>query len=210
VRLWDVASGTQTHALALDADVGLSLAFSPDGQLLAVGQRLARISLWTPSGERKAELVGPHTSEVAAVAFSRDGKRLASGDADGHVVLWDVAGRQVSQVLEGHTGRVVSVEFSADGGLLLSAGDDGTARLWALDEGQEVARFVAPGPLHSARFSPDGARVATAGADGLTRLWTRPALVHPAAEIFERARCRVPVHLDRERLVAGSGCEAPK
>jgi WD40 repeat protein len=67
-----------------------SLAYSPDGQLLAVGFRNGYIGLYrVDSGALVTTLAG-HTDDVNKIKFSPDGHLLASGSADGTVRLWGV------------------------------------------------------------------------------------------------------------------------
>ncbi|UQX89468.1 hypothetical protein M6D93_05535 [Jatrophihabitans telluris] len=77
------------HTLQVD-----SLAFSPDGAVLASGSDDQTIRLWSvPSGRRLGVLVG-HTDMIQALAFSADGQTVASSGQDGSLRLWDVRGRQ--------------------------------------------------------------------------------------------------------------------
>jgi WD40 repeat protein len=119
-----------------------SVAFSPDGTLLAHGAGNAVVLSDLRIGRPVRVLTG-HTGAVWSVAFSPDGTRLATGGAGGTVRLWDTAtGRQLTD-LSGHTGTVLSVAFSPDGTRLATGGDDGTVRLWDTATGRQLATMIA-------------------------------------------------------------------
>jgi WD40 repeat protein len=111
------------------------MAFSPDGQLLAMGGRDGLLRLWDVVREAPRGLpLRGHTWEVGGVAFSPDGQTLASGSDDWNVRLWDVAtGQPRGGARTGHTDRVSGIAFSPDGRTLASASADGTVRLWDVD-----------------------------------------------------------------------------
>ena len=67
-----------------------SLAFSPDGSIIASGSFDTSVYLWdSQTGKAIHTFVG-HALSVADIAFSPDGKTLASSSADGTVLLWDL------------------------------------------------------------------------------------------------------------------------
>jgi WD40 repeat protein len=71
--------------------VGKTLAFSPDGQLLATKGPDHSISVWQVANTKELADFSRHNAAVSVVAFAPDGKRIASGSADTTALMWDVA-----------------------------------------------------------------------------------------------------------------------
>jgi WD40 repeat protein len=116
-----------------------SVAFSPDGKLLAAGDSEGLVRLWEVATARQNAILKGHKDKVMAVAFSVDGKLLASGGDDKTVRLWDVATGKEKCVLKGHQNTVGFVAFSPDGKTLASSSWDYRVRLWDLASGKEKA-----------------------------------------------------------------------
>jgi WD40 repeat protein len=139
----------------------LSLTFSPDGRLLAVGSDRGT-DLWDVEGQRVRSRL-PEPSPVRAVAWSPGGDTLACS-ARQAVTLWDPAAGEPRAVLKGHAAVVTSLKFSPDGRTLASAGKDGVVRLWDAAADRELAAFDwQVGQVRAVAFAPDAMRAAAGG-----------------------------------------------
>ncbi|MGE5636345.1 MAG: WD40 repeat domain-containing protein, partial [Nocardioidaceae bacterium] len=144
-----------------------SIAFSPDGRLLAVaavergtdirdvrtGRLVRRLGIGDLSGEGDFS---------RSVAFSPDGELLFVGQYDGRGQLYSTdTWQRVGQPLEGHTGRITFPEFSPDGRMLVTAAADGTVRLWDVPTQKPIgsALELEPNTFASVALRPDGARL---------------------------------------------------
>ena len=172
ILLWDVADSRQLLSFKGHISWVHSVAFSPNGQILASGSNDQTVRLWDVNTGQCLKTLRGHTGCVQSIAFSPDGQILASGSNDSSVRLWDVKTGQCLNLLLGHTNRLLSVFFTPDGQTLISSGEDSSVRLWRVHTG-ECLRIL---EIHinwvlSVALSPDGQTLAT-GSDGKTvKFW---------------------------------------
>ncbi|MDE0300468.1 MAG: WD40 repeat domain-containing protein [Candidatus Poribacteria bacterium] len=106
VKLWQVETGRNTTTLAAPGWYSKSVAFSPDGEIIAcTSETLGTVKLWEVSTGKTVDTITGHTGSVDFAAFSPAGTILAASNRVG-VKLWNV-----------DTGRN-SVPFTPTGGLV--------------------------------------------------------------------------------------------
>jgi WD40 repeat protein len=150
----------------------ISVAYSPDGKLLATAGSDHLIYLWDVSSRQLIARLAGHTQQVWKVVFSPDGNRLASAGWDGTARIWDLKARLEIKTLNGHTGHVCGLAFSPDGSKLATGGWDKQIKLWDVETGKELRSFNGHDNwVWSTTFSPDGKRLASTSEDRTVRLW---------------------------------------
>ncbi len=183
VRLWNTKTSELRHTFTKQEHWIIHMAFSPDGQLLALLQDKDRNrSLWdTKGGELIYSLTVPTTKRnQSGAAFSPDGSMLATGmvdktpigKKDDIVWLWDTTTGEHIRTLTGHLDTITCVAFSPDGQRLASGSDDETVLLWDLKTHKHPRILIGHNDrVLNVAFSPDGKTLVSSSSDGIVLLW---------------------------------------
>ena len=152
---------------------GISLAFSPDGKQLAVGDQDGNITLWTVT-RSKADKVDTLRSDkdepVCSVGYASGGSKLVAGFCDYTLGVWNAASRKLEFSLPNvrafvcatlHCDYLVSNKLapSATGSLVASVIPDEKVGVWDVTTGSQVHVFTGEGEhlqADGAAFTPDG------------------------------------------------------
>jgi WD40 repeat protein len=176
ILLWDLEKGKLSPELP-NMEIGArSVAFSPDGKVLAAACEDSSLRLWDFQ-ELKLLFTFPDNEPDTVVAFSPDGKLLASGSQSrfinhGVVKLWDVSTGKEQATFAQETGNINSVVFSPDGKVLAAGSSDKAVRFWEVATGKEAAPIKGfPTPVTAIALSPDGKTLAAGTQDGAITLW---------------------------------------
>jgi serine/threonine protein kinase/WD40 repeat protein len=209
VRLWDTRSWTPVRSFGQDeGDAGAeppqpaplpsSLAFTPDGALLAIGDQASRVTLrevatgrvvrtlegiapefYGPPSPRAALGTPTDKRAVAAIAIAPDAALLAVGyglvvgtipNYDQVVKVFDLRSGKPSATLPVRN-TVAWLHFSADGSSLTAASHDGNVRRWQVRDWKPLQRWFTGSPIFSAAVSRDESRLVTGLQSGRIVLW---------------------------------------
>ena len=168
IRSWADPSRASRTLQGAEAFV-VSLAVSPDGRLIAAGDKDGHIMVWEIASGKLLMKEYAHRFSVWTVAFSPDGTLLASGGFDSTVRLWDTSSWiEVGLLIEprlvdaehknrAHMGWVRCVTFSPDSRTLATSGCDGYVRVWDVDTLRLKRDAIQAGiNVYFVAFSPDG------------------------------------------------------
>jgi WD40 repeat protein len=170
ICLWETVTGNKVDTLRGHTSAFLvgnevrygsvnSVAFSPDGNMLASGG-LDGVILWNVATREKVKSLGAHS--INSVAFSPDGKTFMSGGNS--IILWDVATGEKLKEFQGHSRTVNALIFGNEGKWLATGSADRTIVIWDATTGNRVYTLDGRSrAVQSIDISPDGKMLASGG-----------------------------------------------
>lgn len=220
--VWEVQAGQPRWRFEGHEGWIRSVAFSPDGTLLATGSIDKTINIWDMGSGEVAQTLRGHTNIVSGVSFAPGGVRLASTSRDGTLRLWDIkSGHEVQGAgvpqpffeappdpAADAPSWTTGVDFGPDGSRIAVGAADGVVRILSASDGEvehTLSEHRGVVVIRGVAFSPDGESLATASLDGTVRLWDvrtgerRLILDHKEMQVFG-----VWWHPDSTRLLSNS------
>ncbi|MFF5166852.1 caspase family protein [[Kitasatospora] papulosa] len=194
LTVWDLADPQKPRKLAerrIKEGITYTLAFSPDGRILASGDAKGRLRLWDFSEPSRPELrterlVAP--TDLMSLSFHADEGLLVTGNGrsgpedkvPAQVRLWKVTdpGRAVL-LSTGTTDSIMAVAFDPQRLLVAASGRGGHLAWWEVDETDRLEPLEVNDPkwvwgnsshLPSISFRPDGKVLAAADSLGNVKL----------------------------------------
>ena len=161
-----------------------AIEFSPDGELLASGDRNGGAFIWESNTGGIVFTLGDHKESISDLSWRADSQMLATSSEDGRVILWFAEDGFPSRSINAHVDSaaarnpsprnrlpgVLSVRYTPNG-MFATVGRDNSARLWRAD-GNQLAKFDGFSDVPSrVTFSHDGQRVIVGDYAGKVRVW---------------------------------------
>jgi WD40 repeat protein len=172
VRLYGLADGSPLATLN-PGTYTYSLAFSPNGAVLASGHLDNVVRLWNTGDWSNWKVLAGHTDQINGLAYTSDGSMLLSASEDGTVRVWDSQGNFV-RALSAGTDSLTSLAISPDNQLALAGSSTGKVYLWRISTGALIYAFGAHGfrQTNCVRFTHNGDAFYTGGGgDRHMKLW---------------------------------------
>lgn len=187
VFVWDLISGELLSRLTGFEQAVSSLAFSPDGTMLASGSDVGGAMLWkTEDWSKIRSLRGSGKpaeystievlslrSHASSLEYSPDGSVLATSASDGTIEIWNTASGLCLKRLTNHSTTIADFAFSADGSELASVSFDGHTLRYDISSGKLVADFELVGHevSYGVNISDNGQRLTRVMWDGRVTLY---------------------------------------
>ncbi len=209
VTFWNPADGALVRRLGGIAERVQGLAYSPDGQTLAVAAgipgRLGEVMLVDPRSDAPSRELATVEDEVFGVAFHPDGRRLAACGADRSVRIFDLEGVAEPRLIQAHADWVMGLAWSPDGTRLATAGRDKAAKVIDVATGDVVTTHAGhEEQVFAVAFTAEGSAVLSGGRGKALQRWKAEGDEASKKDVRKKEAGNVPFHStgDIHRVIA--------
>src|SRR3990172_2118896 len=168
LRLWDTSSGKALNEVSGFSTAVTTVAFSPDGHVLASGAFNGPIRLWDTATRQLRSILRGHTAIVHFLAFSEAGDILTSVGDDHAFRQWEVDTGEL--VGEQQVGSFRSTAINLDKKLFASPSSANTVEVLDLKTNKVVSSLGARQTICLA-FNFTGSELASGSSTGGLQIW---------------------------------------
>ena len=148
-----------------------TIAFHPDGEIIASVDDLGYLKLWNVNEGKQISSKKMETHPIHQVAFDPSGKMIALGSPQQVKVIAAKGEHQTQFTIPTSPSKHASVAFSSDGVLLARVGSEHAVFLHSTKTGELVRKLQTDSPIENLAFSPDGKMIAAVGTDYAVVVW---------------------------------------
>ncbi|GAA5953305.1 hypothetical protein JCM3765_007467 [Sporobolomyces pararoseus] len=160
LHFWDIRQGSKPTSSIETWGENITMAWSPDGKYMVVGNRFDRI-LWIDAEEQKVIRKEDMSQETNEAQFSNNGSLLLT-TISGRIHITTFPANERIHTINVSPAPTMFVDLDPRGRYLLAAGNDTTVTLWETGEFTCITSLgVHDEPIRACRFSHDGAYIAS-------------------------------------------------
>ena len=170
-RIWDAETGATLHVLDAGAIDTFSVAWSPNGEFVAIAHDDVTV-FWDVATGKEVKRITGNNILLTSIDWHPDNDQIALAGLDSTIHIYSTKTLDRISSLTGHLRGIECVRWSPDGKSLASSGYDHTVRIW--DPIAETERHVLRGHeriVRSLAWHPSGNRIASVGGDAMLRIW---------------------------------------
>jgi WD40 repeat protein len=204
VIIWKASSPVATRPAGDKAGPIHTIAFSPDGKLVALGTMYGQVAIWNHTTGMDVFAIKGHDGRITQAGFLPDGKTLVTVSIDKTARLWDVETGKEKAKLVGPKYAFRALAFAADGKTLFSCDTNGGVTSWSLATNKPIATHPASkGACHALALSPNGKELAAGFGDG-TVVVLDPGTGKELRRVKAAASINSLAYASSGRIVAGT------
>ncbi|KJE91395.1 transducin family protein/WD-40 repeat family protein [Capsaspora owczarzaki ATCC 30864] len=165
VRIWDVRAGKVANVIQTEGGANIGLAWSPDGQTIAVGNRDDIISFIDVRQAKVLKRLDPEV-EANEMAWNAEGDIFYISTGLGAVQMYQFPSMTRINTVQAHTGNCVCIRFDPKGRFFATGSADSLVSIWDAYELiclRTVQQFDLP--IRAIGFSHDSQFIASASED---------------------------------------------
>ncbi len=168
IKFWNIQDGTNTRTIQLAAKVQ-TLAFSPDGSILASGMRqengtnFPKVHFWNPNTGEELAAFKDISSSVRFLAFSPHGEHILIGSQKQTPSIWNVKSLEKEHMVDAAMTSATDAEYSPQGTLIVMSALTDMFSLFHADGSIENRLPHIAHSTYAVAFAPDGNSYAYAG-----------------------------------------------
>lgn len=154
-------------------DAVRTVAFSPDGRLLASGSFDGVALVWDLRDEKPLRPPLRHSDSVLDLEFSHDGAHLVTATKSGAITFWSLSDGSAREAQFSHPRAVRALAVDRKTGRLVTGCDDGWIRVFQPEAASPLRQWRAHSEgISQIALSPDGEQVASSSYSGETAAWS--------------------------------------
>jgi WD40 repeat protein len=171
IKLWDVRTGNLVLDLPPERCFIWSVAFSPNGKLLATANEDGTVKIWDLKKRSLKQILTGYEGAIYSAAFTTDGHNLVTGSEDKTIRVWNTNNWTLKRQIKGHKDKVISIAISSQGKLVSGGAGDKTVRTWEIRTGRMHSVRKINNSINTVAISPDGKWLASGTSDGELIIW---------------------------------------